>query len=448
MTDKKTVWRISLGGFFLFWIVGLLLGYILMKQDYEQQRQSITALAVEKANSMQRLLAGILQRTYLLAQLAIDDATGEVVAFQRVAESLKQDAAMLSLQLAPGGTVKYSLPPHPHNRSHINLFDRPERREEAVRARDNRVITFSGPLPLSQGYPGFIVRRPVYSRWNPQEFWGFSIVVFSLKDFLSFINIASLPQADLVFSLYRRDIDTGRTVLIDGLSPARLVSPVSAQVHLPQCTLILSLMPAGGWRIGARVVSVVVAALLAALILTALLRAWFVLAQQKRSLESLVDLDPLTNLRNRRSLRSSIERRCVEGGSFALMYIDLDKFKNINDTYGHQVGDAFLLGFVQRVLPCLSGADVMFRLGGDEFLVVCSHARLRQRLADIDAALQTPLELDDLRLPCLYSVGIAVYPDDGRQPDELLQCADERMYEEKKRRRVEDAPGDLLAQEG
>ena len=58
------------------------------------------------------------------------------------------------------------------------------------------------------------------------------------------------------------------------------------------------------------------------------------------------------------------------------------------------------------------------------------------------------LELDDLRLPCLYSVGIAVYPDDGRQPDELLQCADERMYEEKKRRRVEDAPGDLLAQEG
>ena len=102
MTDKKTVWRISLGGFFLFWIVGLLLGYILMKQDYEQQRQSITALAVEKANSMQRLLAGILQRTYLLAQLAIDDATGEVVAFQRVAESLKQDAAMLSLQLAPG----------------------------------------------------------------------------------------------------------------------------------------------------------------------------------------------------------------------------------------------------------------------------------------------------------------------------------------------------------
>ncbi|MCI7567942.1 MAG: hypothetical protein MSH25_01010 [Desulfovibrio sp.] len=60
MTDKKTVWRISLGGFFLFWIVGLLLGYILMKQDYEQQRQSITALAVEKANSMQRLLAGIL----------------------------------------------------------------------------------------------------------------------------------------------------------------------------------------------------------------------------------------------------------------------------------------------------------------------------------------------------------------------------------------------------
>ena len=83
--------------------------------------------------------------------------------------------------------------------------------------------------------------------------------------------------------------------------------------------------------------------------LTALLRAWFTLAQQKRSLENLVDLDPLTNLRNRRSLHSSIERRCLAGKPFALLYIDLDKFKNINDTYGHQVGDGFLLDhFGQR----------------------------------------------------------------------------------------------------
>ena len=131
MTNERTVWRISLGGFLVFWVLGLLLGAFLMQKNYEQQRQTIAALATEKANSMQNLLDGIMQRTYLLARLSIDDATGEVVSFQRVAESLKQDAAMLSLQLAPGGTVQYSLPPHPHPRSHINLFERPERREEA-----------------------------------------------------------------------------------------------------------------------------------------------------------------------------------------------------------------------------------------------------------------------------------------------------------------------------
>lgn len=433
MTNERTVWRISLGGFVVFWVLGLLLGAFLMQRSYEQQRQTIAALATEKANSMQNLLEGIMQRTYLLARLAIDDATGEVVSFQRVAESLKQDAAMLSLQLAPGGTVLYSLPPQPHPRSHINLFDRPERREEALRARNSRKITFSGPLQLTQGYPGFIVRRPIYRRWNPQEFWGFSIVVFSLKDFLGYINIASLRQAEMVFSLYRQDA-SGKKSLIDGVPPENISYPVSAQVELPQCSLTLSLMPAGGWSFGARITVVVVSALLAALMLTALLRAWFTLAQQKRSLENLVDVDPLTNLRNRRSLHASIQRRCQAGKPFALLYIDLDKFKNINDTYGHQVGDGFLLAFVQRILPCLSGADVMFRLGGDEFLILCPHAKLRQRLTDMDEALHTPLDVNGLPLPCFYSVGIAVYPEDGLQPETLLQYADERMYEDKKRR--------------
>lgn len=233
MTNERTIWRISLGGFFLFWALGLLIGAFLMQRSYEQQRQTIAALATEKANSMQNLLDGIMQRTYLLARLAIDDATGDVVFFQRVAESLRQDASMLSLQLAPGGTVRYSLPPQPHPRSHINLFERPERREEALRALNSRKITFSGPLQLTQGYAGFIVRRPVYRRWNPQEFWGFSIVVFSLKDFLDYINIVSLPQAGMVFSLYRQDAD-GRKSLIDGVPPEKISSPVSAQVNLPQ----------------------------------------------------------------------------------------------------------------------------------------------------------------------------------------------------------------------
>lgn len=67
MTNERTVWRISLGGFLVFWVLGLLLGAFLMQKNYEQQRQTIAALATEKANSMQNLLDGIMQRTYLLA---------------------------------------------------------------------------------------------------------------------------------------------------------------------------------------------------------------------------------------------------------------------------------------------------------------------------------------------------------------------------------------------
>ncbi len=437
MMNNRTLWRISLGGFLFFWALGLLIGHVLAKQSYERQRLTIAALATEKADGMRRLLEGILQRTYLLAELTIDSATDEVHSFQRVAETLRREALPMTLQLAPRGTVKYSLPPVDNPRSKINLFKRPERREEAELARDSRLTIFSGPLRLTQGTVGFVVRRPIYCSWKPDIFWGFSCIAFSLEDFLRRINIGTLEQAGFSYALYRQRADGKPPVPIAGLKPEALSYPVSAKVELPHSSWTLSLMPSGGWRFGARGVAVVVLAFMAALILTALLRAWLVLAQQKRALENLVDLDPLTNLRNRRSLVSYISRRCAEGRPFALAYIDLDKFKEINDTYGHKSGDEFLKGFVRRTLPCLSGEDVMFRLGGDEFLIVCSHPQSEQRLAAVAEAMRAPLQVGDVYLHCRYSVGVAVYPEDGRLPESLLQCADARMYEDKKRRRAE-----------
>lgn len=433
MNNRQVLW-ITLGGFLFFWVLSMLFGYLYARHAYEQERERISVFAAEKAHGMQRLLDTLLQRTYLLARLTIDDK-GNVVNFHSVAEALKHDIPMLSLQLAPGGTVTYSLPDHPHLRSHISLFERPERRAEAIRSRDSRQMTFSGPLMLTQGYPGFIVRRPVYGRLKTQEFWGFSIIVFPLKSFVDYLDLATLRQARLVFSLYRKNTVGGQILPVAGYAPDEIVKPVSVEVELPDCSLVLSLMPATGWNFTARAVGVFVVSLLVSLILTALLRAWCVLKRQQHSLQTLVDLDPLTGLRNRRSLFDIVASRCREDRPFALLYIDLNEFKGINDTYGHEIGDAYLTGFVARVKACLQERDIMFRLGGDEFLVLCSYPQSEDLIVSINKALQEPLVLGELRQLCKYSMGVAVYPSDGRFPDALLRCADVRMYKDKGRYR-------------
>ncbi len=152
------------------------------------------------------------------------------------------------------------------------------------------------------------------------------------------------------------------------------------------------------------------------------------LASQDR-LRQLVDLDPLTSLANRRRLRAELER--VRPTGAAVIFLDLDEFKEINDRFGHIVGDACLLRVASALAWAFRSDDAVFRLGGDEFLVVApgldveaAHERtrrLRDELAESDGAAPA----------CLLSVGIAALAPGG-EPDAALREADERMYRDKR----------------
>lgn len=122
--------------------------------------------------------------------------------------------------------------------------------------------------------------------------------------------------------------------------------------------------------------------------------------------------------------------------ALALMFIDLDEFKPINDTYGHDVGDAVLIQCAERIRGCLRKPDSVARLGGDEFVV------LLHKVSDEQAALQVGEKvLDSLHRPMTFegvtvsvgaSIGIALYPLHSTEEDGLLNCADFAMYEAKR----------------
>lgn len=154
----------------------------------------------------------------------------------------------------------------------------------------------------------------------------------------------------------------------------------------------------------------------------------------ERELAHLALYDALTDLPNRQLLYDRLAQAILvvarEGGACALLIIDLDSFKEINDTLGHTVGDALLKLVALRLRGCLRDTDTLARQGGDEFAMVLSGADQLQaeRMAyTILTVFETPFDIDGMATRINVSIGIAQYPQHGQSPDELLRHADVAM---------------------
>ncbi len=157
------------------------------------------------------------------------------------------------------------------------------------------------------------------------------------------------------------------------------------------------------------------------------------------------EVDPLTNAGNRfafdRALDLALEREKESGTKFGLIYIDLDGFKQVNDQFGHQVGDHYLQTTVSRLRNQSRSNDILARIGGDEFAVLVTSLNSAEELPEIARRLQTcfdaPFRIDSAEIPGSASMGCAVYPDDAITGPGLLECADARMYKAKRQKRPE-----------
>lgn len=163
------------------------------------------------------------------------------------------------------------------------------------------------------------------------------------------------------------------------------------------------------------------------------------IADSERYSAKLATLDPLSGLPNRllfgEYLDAEIARSKKEGSHFALLYVDLDRFKEINDSFGHDIGDCLIIGVSQRVSRVLRSGDVLSRFGGDEFAVLQTNVQTAQDCAylaqRILKVLNEPFELEGHKLFVGASVGIAVAPHDSLDRNELMRLADLALYRAK-----------------
>lgn len=350
----------------------------------------------------------------------------------------------------------------------LDVLADPARRLALETARDSGMAAITGKVRLaidkkSEAQPGFIMYLPIFAPGQARD-----TLAQRQANIVGWVY-ASFYMDDFMASLYGKQVPGVALAIYDDANPvagALMYSTANADAALPAdsperlhaneymvvagrtWTLTLTSESEFADRFGRDTASII-AITGVSLSLTLALLAWFMVTARARALRLAAGMtaelrhmaqhDPLTSLPNRAlfsdRLQNELARAKRHGDHFAMIFLDLDHFKPINDTYGHAVGDLLLKQVALRLQETVRASDTVGRIGGDEFVV------LMPALAEGDAArglaeklrqvIGQPYVVDGRRLDISCSLGVAVYPDDGDDDLALTKSADEAMYRAK-----------------
>ena len=350
----------------------------------------------------------------------------------------------------------------------LDLWSDPVRRLAMEKARDSGMAAITGKVQLAidapaQKVPSFIMYLPVFAHDQPHEtlaqrrasLIGWVYAAFHMSDFMA--SLYGKQSAGLALAIYD-DVELDASTLLyrsadDASSAVTTMSqPLSAKEYMVVAghnwTLTLRTLSEFESRFGRDTASVIAVAgvglsltlaWLAWVLVTGRARALRLAQQMTEELRHMAQHDTLTHLPNRAlfsdRLNQELARAQRHGDHCAVIFLDLDNFKPVNDRFGHAVGDHLLLQVAQRLQASMRAIDTVGRLGGDEFVVLM--AELREPRAAlgltemIRSALRQPFVVEGQTLSISCSMGIAVYPQDGSDERSLTKSADAAMYRAK-----------------
>jgi diguanylate cyclase (GGDEF)-like protein len=330
--------------------------------------------------------------------------------------------------------------------------------DETVRAAMERSRDTGQPIVSVASAPAlsatlgttFLFLDPIYRRGGPVQtveerrlaLVGFAFSPFSAANLLNVVAAGSPSVAFEVHNseasgattlLYRSAAESGR----DGFESAATVV-VAGQPWLVVVRSIARknvIVPAAAATLGA---GLLVAFMLFA-VTRAQVRAWETAARHEMALRQVALHDPLTGLPNRAllddRLANAIAAAQRHSRRLAVLFVDVDRFKQINDAWGHASGDALLRSVAERLLGCVRNSDTVSRHGGDEFVILLMSIDQAQPVAsraqEIINALVVPHTVGHHTVKITVSIGVSVYPDDGHEAATLLQAADAALYQAK-----------------
>lgn len=413
-------------------------------------RDSLLARAKEELSIIRsELEAAIVSDIYVangLSALVAANPEFEFSGWDLIASSImRKSSHVIVIGLAPDDVIKFIYPKEGNEKAlGLNYKTIPSQWRTVRKAQEVQEIFIAGPVNLVQGGQGLIARVPIFS--DPPynlEYWGVCSVVMSLE---SLFRDVGLQKFEFRYDLAMRGTDStgGDGAIFYGKAATFHNAFAVESVHFPYGSWVIAasqredlLLSAPWYRVHA-VRMIGYPMMLVLLLAFSAIYRLYIIANQ-RSLQ-----DELTNLPNRRyfmyTLHEHFKSAENAGGqaSFALMNIDLDSFKAINDTYGHTAGDKVLVAVAQRLKGSLRSSDVIARMGGDEYLVLLPRLTKAEDAEAIhqqihQAICATPVIYEQHLIEIKASIGLVIYNDEIDSVEEMLKRADSRMYQAKRR---------------
>ncbi len=421
------------------------LTYFYISNKNQLDRSQMEQLATIKSVKVNDVITKLLYKTQTLSALVIQNS-GEIKDFESVAATLVDDPAIKNVILAPDGVVS-NVYPLEGNESVIGLdfFSEGAGNQEAMLAKQTQQLVLGGPFDMVQGGQALVGRLPVYIEKNGEKsFWGIVSVTLNYPQVLDGAELKMLERDGFAFEIWRISPETKEKQIIANSEYGynQNTQYVEHPVNILNAEWYFKLSPIKEWYQYPETWILILLGLVTSWLVAFLFLHNYDLKRVKTELEELTYMDPLTGVFNRRGIFKCITAMIATGDEFVICYMDLNGFKEINDTHGHAAGDNVLQKFAQVVAGRLSQKNIFGRIGGDEFILVfkapVSDEEIDNFFVKLNIKLDRCVKLEGEEVIGIYfSFGKAVYPRDAQTLDDLISFADGEMYKEKLKRKNE-----------
>ncbi|MGI5058210.1 sensor domain-containing diguanylate cyclase [Treponema pectinovorum] len=409
------------------------------KKNYAYKRERCQILTVTAATMFQSDMKKSIYINDVISSLLIE-TDGNISKFEKIIEKIiLNNPSIERIQLAPKGIITDSFPPSVYDKKGKNMFESPITKESSNKSMNTREAYLLGPITFDSGKIILISGKPIFleSKNDAESFWGFSIIHLGVSNLFSKASLEFLNNSGYAYSLWRADPKTGTIQYIAKNTTTSIKNPCETVFAVADTWWTLSTAPKDGWINPRFMIFEILVALILSISIS--FGTVFVLSIKDREavLENLSYRDSLTNLYNSRKFLMTLRDLSKTQKPYTLIYMDLNGFKNINDTLGHEAGDKVLIIVARRLCNCIKENDAAFRIGGDEFTIILQGANSSKFIEDIIQRIRTSIGreivLDTTRLKMQCSAGYSRCPDESRDFEELIKIADKNMYLDKKR---------------
>ncbi len=435
------------GVFLLSLVMSVFICFVLEQRRYHLERMQVSEFGATHTEVIAQSLERILSLSYAVTAL-VRQADGMIPNFQEtVTELLPFYPGTVAVGLSPGGVVE-DIFPRDH-RMHLigaRVVDEPRYGWVAKIAQQTGKLQIAAPITLLRDKKvGAVGVMPIFldDKDGKPVFWGFVTVSLHFSTLLEKAGFSKIVDKGYVYELWRNNEGgEGRQIIAQSTSNP-LIDPVERTVLVSGAEFTLSIAPRDGWSLPPEFfINLLMGGILSTL-LAYLVKVLLDLEQNRKKLEHSAFFDPLTNLPNRRLFGDRLAEALVDARqrkrSLAICYLDLDRFKPVNDDLGHEAGDFVLVQVARRMEACLRKGDSVSRVGGDEFIIILADIEnfdvCQTVLKRVIEEIAAPITFQGHRLQVSASFGVAVYPRDGMDADGLVVYADMAMYESKVRNR-------------